>query len=238
MDTSTKNTTNMSIDTNTSTKRPTVVTVAAILLIVLSLVVVGLGLAGQFGLLRVGFGGRQFTAGQFRNRSFNSQGGVPQGGSPQGGFPQGGNPQGGFSQNGSPQNELPNGQNGQTGQGTTRNFTFNRSGGTGLARVFRFLGPVTLALDIILFVIAIVAVIGLFMNKRWGAVLAIIDSALIILLTIPSMIRIFSSVILVENLVRILLSVAIIVLLLLPSARRTSVTAKTGDFEEVERVVR
>ena len=79
---------------------------------------------------------------------------------------------------------------------------------------------------------------GLFKNMRWGKILAIVISVLVILLTIPNMIRIFSTVTLAENLVRILMAVAVIVLLLLPSARKTYAAPEGDDQIEVERVVR
>ncbi len=70
----------------TNIKRPTVITIAAILLLVLSLFVAGLGIANQFGLLGQGFGNRQFIAGQIRNRNFTPPGGFPSNGLPPNGF--------------------------------------------------------------------------------------------------------------------------------------------------------
>jgi hypothetical protein len=203
----------MTVDKGVSmnTQRPAVVTIAAILLIVLSLFVAGLGIANQYGLLGGSFGNQQFIVGQGRNRNFNPQGGFPQGGFPQGGLPQGG---------------IPNDQN---NQGTTPNFTPNRQVGVGFARIFRLIQPVTIVLDVILLVLSLVAAIGLFKSKRWAAVLAIIISVLLIVLTIPGMLRIFSSIILVENLARIILAIAVIVLLLLPSARKAYLPAREED---------
>jgi magnesium-transporting ATPase (P-type) len=215
MDPTTPESTNPEATNKDSNKRPTVVTIAAILLIVLCLFVAGLGVANQFGLLGQGFGGRQFAGRIGQNRTFN----------PQGGFPQGGFPQGGF-------------QNDPNNPGTTPNRTFNRPAVTGFARIFQILRPITLALDIILFVLAVVAAIGLFKSKRWGTIMAIVISVLLILLTVPSMIRIFSTVTLAENLVRILLAVAVIVLLLLPSARKSYATPEVDEQVEVERIVR
>jgi hypothetical protein len=206
-------------------KRPSVVTIAAVLLIILSLFVAGLGIANQFGLLGGGFGNSQFVPGQFRNRNF-----TPPSGSQSNGFPQNG-----FPQNGFPQNGLPNDQN---NQGTNPNFTFNRGAGTGIATLFRIIRPVTIALDIIVLVLSVIASIGLFKTKLWAAIMAIVLSALVILLTIPGMIRIFSPVTLVENLVRILMAVAVIVLLVLPVSRKSYATSRAGKEEEVERTVR
>lgn len=188
------------------TRRPAVVTIAAILLIVLSLFVAGLGIASQYGLLGRGFGARQFGAGQFRNRNFAPQSGVPFNG---------------FNNN-------------QNNQGTTPNFTPNRQfSATGINRLLRLIRPVTIGLDIAMLVLSVVAAIGLLKSKRWGAVLAIVLAVLLILLAIPGMLRIFSAMVLVENIVRILLAIAVIVLLLLPAARKSYLPApEPSDFDE------
>ena len=183
-----------------NTQRPAVITIAAILLLILSLFVAGLGISSQFGLLGTGFGNRQFVPGQFRNRNFTPQNGVPFNGGPNTGFP-----------------------NDQNNQGTTPNFTPNTQIGVGFTRIFRLIRPVTIVLDMILLVLAVVAAIGLFKNKRWGATLAIVLAVLLFLLAIPGLLRIFSAIVLIENVVRMLLAVAVIVLLLLPSARKAYV---------------
>jgi hypothetical protein len=197
------------------TKRPVVITIGATLLLILSLLVTGLGIANQYGLLGRGLGARQFVVGRSGNRNF-----TPQNGFPQNGFPQNGNP------------------NDQNNQGTTPNFTPNRRIGTGVTTLFRLIRPVAIGLDILLLILSVVATIALFKSKRWGAILAIIISVLLILLTIPGMLRIFSAVVLVENLVRILLAVAVIVLLLLPAARKAYASTKGSDEEQAERIVR
>jgi hypothetical protein len=172
-------------------KRPTVVTIAAIVLLVLALFVAGLGIANQFGLLRRGgVAGQAFFNGQLRNRNF-----VPPNGFPSGGF--------------------------NNNQGTTPNFIPNRTGITGITRIFSFIRPITVGLDVALLILAVVAAIGLFKNKRWAAILAVVLAILLILLAIPGMLRIFSTVVFVENLVRILLGVAVIVLLVLPASRKS-----------------
>jgi len=194
------------------TKRPSVVTIAAILLVVLALFVAGLSLAGQFGLVRRGFANQTFTGSQFRNRSFS----LPNDG----------------TNNGAPLGTLPNDQN---GTGTTNNFprTFTGgTGGTGLTRLFRLLRPVTIGLDVILLILAGVAAFGIFRGKQWGRILAIVLAVLLILLAIPSFIRIFSAVVLIENLARIFLAVAVIVLLLLPTSRKAFARVDDLSLEE------
>jgi hypothetical protein len=205
-----------------STKRPAAITIGAVLLLILALLVAGLGIANQFGfgLLGRGIAGGRFLTGRSGIRNFN----------PQNGFPQNGFPQNGFPQNGTP--------NDQNNQGTTPNFTQNRQLGTGISSIFRFLAPISLGLDIMLLVLSIIAVIGLFMTKRWGEILAIIISVLMILLTIPNIIRIFTPVVLIENLVRIALAVAVIVLLLLPVSRRAFAGIMSEEQEPAERIVR
>ena len=198
-----------------NSKRPAVITIGAVLLLILSLLVTGLGLANQFGLGGRGIAGRQFVTGRLGNRSFT--------------------PQNGFPRNGFPQSGIPNDQN---NQGPTRSFAPNRQFGTGISTVFRLFGPIAIGLDILLLILSVVAVIGLFKTKRWGAILAIIISVLMILLAIPGMIRIFSPVVLIENLVRILLAIAVIVLLLLPASRRAYAGVVSEEQEQVERIVR
>jgi len=191
-------------------KRPAVVTIAAILLIVLALLVAGLGIASQYGLLgRGGFGNRTFVPGQFRNRGFN--------------------PQNGGTTNNGPIGTLPNDQG---SQGTTPNFTRTFSGGTGLTRLFRLIRPITIGLDIVLLVLSGIAAFGIFKGKRWGVILAIVLAVIIILLAIPSLLRIFSALVLIENLVRILLAVTVIVLLLLPISRKAFATADDLAIDE------
>lgn len=190
------------------TKRPSVVTIAAILLVVLALFVAGLGIAGQFGLLR---GSRQFAAGQFRSRNFS--------------FPNSG------TNNGSPVGTLPNSQD---GSGTTPTFRQPFGGGTGvtgLSRLVRLFRTITLGLDIVLLILAGLAAFGILKGKRWGVILAIVLAALIILLTIPGMLRIFSALVLVENLIRIALAAAVIVLLLLPVSRKAFAPVDDLDLD-------
>jgi hypothetical protein len=55
---------------------------------------------------------------------------------------------------------------------------------------------------------------------------------LLILLTIPGMLRIFSAVVLIENLARVLLALAVIVLLLLPASRRAFAPVDDLDLDE------
>jgi hypothetical protein len=236
MDTNTDTNTEMAPAAEPKAKRPAVVTVAAILLIVLSLFVAGLGIAGQFGLAGRGFiAGRNFTPGQFRNRTFTPPSGSLGNGTGGNDFQGNGTGSNGFQGNGSGSNGFLNGQNGQV---TTPTFNPNRARLTGIASILRVLRPVMLALDIIILVLAVIAAIGLFKTKRWAAILAIVVSGLVILLTIPGMLRIFFSLTLVENLLRILVAVAVIVLVMLPSARRSYSGATAGGEEEVERVVR
>ncbi len=189
------------------TKRPAVVTIAAIVLLVMALLVAGLGLASQFGFTRGGFANRGTFFRQNGSRNFT----------PPSGFPQGG-----FNNNGLP--------NDQTNPGTTQNFPTNRTGFSGLARILRILRPVMIGFDILVLVLAAVAAFGIFRGKRWGMILAIVLAVLVVLLTIPSMLRIFSAIVLVESLARILLAVAVVVLLLLPASRK-AFTPVENDLE-------
>jgi len=184
-----------------ATRRPTVVTIAAIVLILLALLVAGLGIANQLNLLgRGGLAGRALFNNSLRSRNF-----LPPNGFPSGGF--GNNP------------------------GTTPNFIPNRTGLTGITRLLGIIRPVIFGLDIVLLLLAVVAAIGLFRTKRWAAIMAIVLAVLTIVVTIPGMLRIFSAVTFIENLVRILLAVAVIVLLLLPASRKSFASPQEMDMD-------
>jgi hypothetical protein len=193
-----------------STQRPVLVTIAAILLLILSLLVAGFGMARQFGLFGTSFGRGQIVPGQLRDRNFNPQGGFPQGGFPQGGFP-----------------------NDQNNQGTVPNFAPNQQMGIGIARIFRLIRPVMIALNVILLVLAVVAAIGLFKSRRWAAILAIVLASLMFLTAIPGLLRFFSPVMMIENVVQMVLALAVIVLLLLPSARNSYLPVKENTRQVV-----
>jgi hypothetical protein len=192
--------------------RPVILKIAAIVLAVLILFSAGLALARNYGLLpnagfagRQGLGARRFT-GNFQN----------------------GNGNGNFQtfQNGNGTGTSPN-DNG-TGTGTFQNGTgtgtFQRSSTAfALTRVLR---TVTLYLNYGLLVFGLLAVVGVWMVKKWGAVLAIISSILVFLTTVPGLLRInFATwLTITEAVVKILLAVAVIVLLLLPASRKAYAT--------------
>lgn len=174
-------------------KRPAAVTIAAILILVLTLFAAGFGLARQYGLLRLGSGSRQFAPGQFQGRSFNPQGGFPNGSAPNDG-------------------SIPGGVQPFSGSGAPR---------LNLFRLVRLIRPILTGLNIVIAGLGILAALGLFKTKRWAAVLAIVLALLLFLGALPGMLRIFSWVVLAENLLRMGLAAAVCVLLLLPAARNS-----------------
>jgi hypothetical protein len=173
------------------TQRPAVIYIAAVLLIILTLMVGGFGLARRYGLL-------QGTA-------FSGRNGLRSGFPGRGTFPQGGFPNGGFN----------NSQNGQT-----PNFNSANPNRAVMVRLLRLFNTISTVVNIGAIVLAVIAAIGLFMKKRWGAVLGIILAVILLLLGIPGILRSFSTLAFVESTVRIVLAIAVIVLLLLPQARK------------------
>jgi hypothetical protein len=191
-------------------KRPITLTIAAILLLVMLLLssvwpVVGgdrlLGINTGFGRFSGGFPGGNPPSGNFQQ------------GTPPGNFPQGtlsaqpNGTQSGFSQNGQNQNGTGNGMNQQFQPGN--GVRGNRGGMMG-NRVLQY---VLYAVELLL---GLAAIVGLWLSKRWGMILAIITSAIVLVATIPSMFRIFSVFSLIENLLKILLAIGIIVLVVIP----------------------
>ena len=150
------------------------------------------------------------------------------GGFPRAGFAVGagrfGSPQSGNTQNGTTPNQNFVPQSGQTPQGQTSsngntqfrpgtrgNFNGNRT--TPLLRILQY------ALYAAELILGLLAIVGLWLSKRWGVVMAIITSVVVLAATIPGMFRVFSTFILVENLLKVILAIAIIVLVVLPKPK-------------------
>jgi hypothetical protein len=189
-------------------KRPVLLTIASICLVILVIFSAGLTLARNFGLLSPTFGATGLT-----NRRFNM-------GSGQGNLPQG-------SLNGQQPGDLPGLGTGQLpgnmdpnstgGQPDFQNFQGRTGGGNSL---FRILNLVTTGFNIAAIVLGLLAAVGLWRQKKWAAVLAIILSCLILLTSFTGLLRIFSWLTFGEALLKVLLSLAVIILLLLPASRK------------------
>jgi len=188
-----------------NTKRPAILTIAIICLVLLVLFSSGLSLARNFGLLGTSFGAPGFPFGSM----MRGQGNFPQGGF----LPSGDLPDGTFQR---PGNFDPNNPDTQVNP-TTRTF----QGGTGATSgLFRILSFTTTGLNIAALVLGLLAAFGLWKQKKWGAVLAIIVSVLILLTSFSGLLRFFSLLVFGEALFKVLLALAVIILLLLPASRK------------------
>ena len=182
-------------------KRPITITIAAVLVLVLLLLsavwplVGGDQLLGLGGASRGGMGGGMPSQGGTAPGNF--QGGTPPSQNSQGQAP---STTGGF-------------QTGSTG------FSVNQSG---LMKLTRILQYALYALEIIF---GLIALGGLWTWKRWGIVMAIITSAIVLIATIPGMFRMFSAVSLIENILKVLLAIGVIVLVVLPKSKPAPVVA-------------
>jgi hypothetical protein len=126
----------------------------------------------------------------------------------------------------------PSDQNGQ--QGTPPNNgqapQFDRQRQDDLARggwsMFRFNGVLAYVLYALEIALGIAAIIGLWLSRRWGRILAIILAALVLIVTLPGLLQMTAVVLVVENVLKVLLSVGIMVLVLLPGSRLAAEPAK------------
>lgn len=178
--------------------RPLTLVLAAVLLLLLVLVYAVLPLTG---LERTFFrGGTGFT--RFQG-NFNPNN-VPNG------------------QNFTPGN-LPQGQDqGRFNQGSNQNFNGTRqfNPNSGLNRVVRILNNI---LHWTVIVLGILALVGLWLKKRWGIVLSIILSVVAFAFTLPSLFRpSFNTFTIVTNIAIVLFSVGVVVLSLLPQSRKAT----------------
>ena len=151
---------------------------------------------------------------------------------PRGGFSRG-NPPSGNIQEGTPPARSRGNQNqtdpGQPGAGTENNgsgtqfqpggrMPANRGGAMQLMRIFQY------ALYAVELVLGLVAMGGLWASKRWGIVLAIITSAVVLAATVPGFFRPVSMFLLVENCLKVLIAIGIIVLVVLPKPKQVEVS--------------
>ncbi len=192
-------------------KRPVTLTIAAVLVLVLILLSSVWPVVGGDRLL-----GRSTTSARFSGRFTN--GNLPSGGfqqgTPSGNFPQG-TPSGSLNDN---QSGL--GQNGQNGSGNGANQSFQP--GTGMRGTRGGMmrgGALQYVLYAVEFLLGLAAIVGLWLSKRWGIVLAIITSAIVLIATLPGMFRFFSAASLIESLLKIVLAIGIIVLVAIPKPK-------------------
>jgi hypothetical protein len=201
-------------------KRPITLTIAAILVLVMILLSSVWPVVGGDRLL-----GMSTVSGRF-------SGGFPGGNPPSGNFQQG-MPSGNFSQgtppsgqpNGNQNGFNPNGQNQNgTGNGTNQQFQPG-TGGRGPRGGLTGNRELQYVLYAVEFLLGVATIVGLWLSKRWGMVLAIITSAVVLIATIPGMFRVFSAFSLIESLLKILLAIGIIVLVVIPKPKQVQTQA-------------
>ncbi|MFC2064684.1 hypothetical protein ACFLXB_06280 [Chloroflexota bacterium] len=201
-----------------NTKRPAVITIAVISLVLLVLVSSGWALAGNFGLL--GFNTRLSGVSQMQGDGIMTQehisSQVPANISPGAGI--------GFFNQG-------NRGSGQRvpGMRIIQGITGTSGNPSGLIGIFR---SVTIGLNMILLVLGLIIAFGLWSQKKWAAILAIILSAILLLVNLPGMTRILTPLLFGINLLKVLLALAVIILLLLPAARKAYAPGKDLDLLE------
>jgi hypothetical protein len=207
-----------------NTKHPVVLTIAMICLIVLVLFSSGLALARNFGILGMGQGVVGFTGG--RQVIIGGQGNFPSGGfnrQQPGDLP--GNGTGQLPGNFDPNNPtIPDNSNFQRIQGQAGDVP-------GIAGILRW---VTAGLYIAALLLGLLAAFGLWKQKKWAAVLAIILATVLFMVSLAgftSLLRFFSLLVLGEGLLKVLLALAVIILLLLPAARQTYAPHLDADLD-------
>jgi len=90
--------------------------------------------------------------------------------------------------------------------------------------------PVMRILQYVLYAIIIVCGLiafgGIWMEKRWGSMMAMITAAIVVVMTVTSLLGVMSSVVLIENIIKLLLVIAVVVLAAFPAVK----TNKESDI--------
>jgi hypothetical protein len=181
-------------------KRPLTLTIAVALMFVLILISAVWPMVG----------GQRLIVGTGPRGGSNSLSGTP----PSGNLPQGTPPA-------RPNSTQSGANSGQPGVGPNNNGSGNqfqpgdgnrgtRGGMMQFTRIFQYI------LYAVEFILGLIAIGGLWASRRWGIILSIITSAIVLISTIPGIFRSFSTISLIENLLKILLAICIIVLVVLP----------------------
>jgi hypothetical protein len=193
-----------------SMKRPNTITIAAILVVVLIVISAVWPLVGGDQLLGIGGSG-------------GPGGGTPQ--DPQGTNPQGTPRPGGTPLDGAPlsMGDIPQGGQFQPGQGGNPDTGTQPGESNGLMPVMRILQYVLYALII---VCGLIAFGGLWSWKRWGSVMAIVTSVIVLVLPVIALFGMVTTISLMENIAVIVIALTTCVLVLLPRSKYVETTVE------------
>ena len=186
--------------------KPITLLIAAGLMVILILV------AGVLPLFSGGRGIGMNPGGRMGNRGSFDPNNLPEGFTPPDGanLPNGGAPSQGFTQ----------------GDGT--NFRGNFAGGTGNStmnmKLLQLIRGFGMGVGILMALLGILSIVGILLSKKWGRVWAIIASFLALTITLPSLFQRMVGLTLIENLTRVTIAIAIVVLCFLPKSRQAVTT--------------
>ena len=99
------------------------------------------------------------------------------------------------------------------------NFTFNSTQATQMQTRIKLLLLARYGVGGGVLLFGILAVIGLWFSKKWGKVLTVLTSVIVMAYTIPSMFNIRGGTSLIEGIIKLVLAVAVIVLIFLPQKK-------------------
>ena len=91
-------------------------------------------------------------------------------------------------------------------------------------KVMQLLRGVQIGGGILVILLGIVSIIGILLSQKWGQIIAIVASVTAFVFTIPSLFQRMLGVTLVENLLKVIVAITIVVLCLLHKSRLTTAT--------------
>jgi hypothetical protein len=171
--------------------------------VIVVLLVIAAGIWPLFG------GNRTFMQGRPTGQFGQMRGNPPTGGQ----MPNSGNFQPGFG-------------NGQTSRQNSSGNNYGMNWGSDLSTSLKLMQLLRFGVSGAVIFFGLLAVLGIFLMRKWGKVLTIITGAIVLAYTLPNLFRFMGGNLLFEGLIKVILAVAAVVLVFLPD-KRSPVQAST-----------
>ena len=112
--------------------------------------------------------------------------------------------------------------------GGSGNFTGDTTQLSQLQTQMKLLQLVQYIVGGVVILFSVLTAVGVWLNKKWGKVMAAITAVIVLAYSIPTMLQTFGSLNLVEGIAKIVLAIALVVLIFIPGKKPQQETEFTG----------